>query len=114
MTTVTSARTTRARKSAIRAMCGFFRVRGIFIEAGAHQRVNVCFCGHYNSSWRSRGDPKSATFGLMHCSKTTPSFDHHVVETEQCSRRETDINTDQRCYCFCRFAELSFAQGKCG
>jgi hypothetical protein len=45
----------------------------------------------------------------MHCSKTTPSFDHHVVETEQCSRRETDINTDQRCYCFCRFAELSFA-----
>jgi hypothetical protein len=35
-------------------------------------------------------------FAFMHCSKTTPSFDHRIVEREQCRRRrETDISTDQ-------------------
>jgi hypothetical protein len=34
-------------------------------------------------------------FAFMHCSKTTTSFDHRIVEREQCRRRETDISTDQ-------------------
>jgi hypothetical protein len=41
------------------------------------------------------GDPKTAIFGLMHCSKTMPSFDYRVVESKQCRRREMDISTDQ-------------------
>lgn len=51
--------------------------------------MDVRFAVIYGRTSDIAGGPGSAGFGLMHCSKTTLSFDHRVVESEQCRQRES-------------------------